>query len=413
MTTTIEQQILLCLLKESFGAADASLAEDLLREADWSAVLREACAQSVPLQAFDAVGKYRSRIPAEVYQRWFSIATKRMQNNMRIQMAQNELTALLDRHGLSYVILKGTCSASYYPRPELRAMGDIDFLIDLQQEQEVRKTLDAAGYKTNGKETYQHAVYVRGGIPYEMHFRVTSIPEGEIGQVLLDYFKDIRLRAEQQTMDLARFTAPCAAHHGMIILLHMINHMLGMGLGLRHLCDWAAFVNATADAPFWQEELLPLMKRCGIFRYASVVTKICADHLGIVFPDWCEPIEAEQAEEILQDIFSSGNFGRKELDRSRESCIVSMEKSGEEDVGPVRNALRVLHRTTPNQHPIVKRIPILHPVFDFFRGVRYLFRCIRGDRRWLGEMLPKARERQSIYEQLKVFKTEPHEGAHN
>ena len=402
MRISTEQQILLDLLKEDM-TAETCLDTALIEAADWPAVVQEACAQTVALQTFNAAGPYKDKIPQDVYQKWFCIATRGMQKNMRVLLAQNELIRLLEEHHCAHVILKGTSSAAYYPRPELRGMGDIDFLIDTDEEEQVRACLAEAGFHTDGKDGDHHALYLRGGIPYEMHFRPGGIPQGNLGCAISDFFANLHADAKQKTVDIAAFRAPSDAHHGMILLLHMIQHMLSGGFGLRHLYDWAAYVQATTKEPFWEEELLPLMQQCGIRFYASVMTAICADHLGITLPEWCEHIEKDQADEVLLDILTGGNFGRKEMDRDRESCIVTMKVSEQEVVSPVRNALRVLHRTTPTLHPIVKKWPILHGVFDLYRGIRYLFRCLKGDRRWFGEMLPNARARQAIYEQLKVF----------
>jgi len=404
MNISIEQQVLLHLIKESLSTTKASLPMAWLQEADWEAVLREAKSQAVVLQAYDAVGAYKQWIPEEVYQRWFQLSTKIMRRNMQIQTAQNALVALLDSHGLSYAILKGTSSASYYPRPELRSLGDVDFVIDLNQERQVRQCLEQAGYETEGKDTDHHAVYYRGNVPHEMHFQPAGVPEGEIGEQFSQYLENLLPHTVSMSCDLATFSAPKPAQHGVIILLHMLHHMLGGGIGLRHLCDWAVFVQATAESDFWRTEMVPLMRRCGVLRYASVMTRICAAQFGTVCPDWCENAEQDLVDEILEDILTGGNFGRKELDRDRESYIVSM-KAGSKDAGPIRNALAVLHHSTPSLHPIVKRYRVLHVFFDVSRGVRYVFRCLFGRRRWITTMLPKARERQSVYEQLRIFET--------
>jgi len=405
MEILLEQRVLMHLLKESLTGQTAQMPEQWLREADWEAVLREAKSQAVVLQAYDAAGAYEPWIPAEIYQRWFRMATKLLQRNMRVQMAQNELTKLLDSQNLPYAILKGTASAQYYPRPELRALGDIDFLIDPAQEQQVRQCLTAAGYETDGKDVDHHAVYLRGKMSYEMHFQPAGMPEGLPGERISAYLENLLSQTRPATCDMAVFASPAPAQHGMIILLHMLHHMLGGGVGLRHVCDWAVFVQKTAGEAFWQTELVPLMRSCGLLRYTSVMTIICADVLGIQLPDWCEAVEPELVEAVLIDTLTGGNFGRKELDRSRESSIVSMKDSSK-DEGPFRNAFAVLHESTPRLHPIVKKHPILHPFFDLCRGIRFIFRCLFGSRRWITTMLPKAKERRTVYEQLRIFETE-------
>jgi len=402
MNISLEQKVLLHLLKQSLTGDPAPMPEQWLREADWQKVFREACAQAVALQSYDAVGVWKTYLPAEVWQQWFQAATKIMRRNMQVQLAQNELVSLLARRGLSCYILKGTSSARFYPRPELRTLGDIDFLIDLEQEQAVRQCLLESGCTPKKAESYRHAAYMRGGIPYEMHFEIPGLTESPHRQRLEAWIADLPTPWEQLTCDISQFTGPTAVYHGLIILQHMLCHMLSGGFGLRHLCDWAAFIRATAGEPFWPEQLVPLMQACGTLRYASVISKICADWLGAPCPDWCEAVEPDLPDAVLLDVLNGGNFGRKELDRSRESAIVSMKNSGE-DVHPVRKALQVLHGSTPQMYPVVKKCPILHPVFDLFRGVRYLLQCLTGRRRWIAAMLPAAKARQSVYERLRIY----------
>lgn len=402
MSISIEQKVLLHLLKESLTGSAERLPEQWLQEADWEDVFREARSQAVILQAYDAVGTYKQWVPETVYQQWFQLATKILRRNMQVQLAQNALVQLLEENGLAYAILKGTSSASYYPRPELRSLGDIDFLIDMKQEQQVRRCLEQAGYETEGKDTDHHALYIRGKVPHEMHFQPAGVPDGAAGVRFSQYLEDLLQTVVPTACDMASFAAPDQAHHGVIILLHTLHHVLGGGIGLRHLCDWAVVVQVTAEADFWQGELVPLMEECGVLRFASVITRICADVLGTVCPAWCEVVEADLLEAVLQDILNGGNFGRKELDRGRESTIVSM-KSTEDDTTPVGKALSVLHRSTPRMYPIVKKYRFLHPILDLYRGIRYLFQCLVGKRRWITVMLPKARQRQSVYERLRIF----------
>ena len=43
---------------------------------------------------------------------------------------------------------------------------------------------------------------------------------------------------------------PSHFHHGLNLLLHTNQHLLGEGLGLRHLCDWAVFAAGFSDEEF-------------------------------------------------------------------------------------------------------------------------------------------------------------------
>ena len=76
--------------------------------------------------------------------------------------------------------------------------------------------------------------------------------------------------------------------------------MLGEGLGLRHICDWACYVQKTESMPFWAE-LLNLFERVGILTYAKVITKICSMYFHINCPEWAESVDEELCVDVMGD----------------------------------------------------------------------------------------------------------------
>lgn len=99
--------------------------------------------------------------------------------------------------------------------------------------------------------------------------------------------------------------------HALVLLLHTQNHMQEAGVGLRHLCDWAAFLRAEADGAFWPE-FLDFLKEIGLLRFAEVLSKTCAMYLGAPLLDFAKDAPEELATGILEDILSGGNFGRRD-----------------------------------------------------------------------------------------------------
>ena len=169
------------------------------------------------------------------------------------------------------------------------------------------------------------------------------------------------------------------------------------------MCDWAAFVEKTWQEPFWQERLLPTLKKVGLLRYAAVMTSVCGAALGTACPEWAAGVDETLCREVLLDILDGGNFGRKDRERSKAGMMISQH--GKEGVshGPVYNLWKTLHHTPPGRFPIVNRIRVLHPILDGMRVLEYLGKVVVGKRPSLIRMAPKARERRSVYEQLGIF----------
>ena len=401
---TKEQNVLLHLLQKSFHPDTAVLPEEVLNTVDWSGVFKEAVQQAVLITAFDAAAVYKSYIPGEVYMQTFQQVSRGMMKNLRVSAAQKALVALLETGGYPYVILKGEAAAAYYPKPELRHLGDVDFLIDPARKEEIDSMLTAAGYTGSMHEHICHVVYKKPGAHLEMHFEIAGIPYGKPGEQVRAYMADALHNAQVTSVGGSAFAVPAEVHQGMILLLHMSHHMVAEGLGLRHLCDWAAFIDRTWEKGFWQDRLLPALEEIGLLKYASVMTKICADHLGTACPDWAAA-DDELCASVLHDILTGGNFGRKDAERSKAGMMISEHGKAGIHSSSLHNLWKTLHRSTGEVYPLVKKVKILHPVLDVYRAGLYLGRRVMGKRPSLLKLAPLAQERRSIYEQLEIFET--------
>lgn len=401
---TNEYRVLLHLLKNSFCRQIPPLSEDLCRAVDWNAVLHEASQQAVLLSVFDRAAAYKDYIPEDVYAHWFGKVSRSLMRNLQISKGQQNLVALLGKHGVSYVILKGEASAAYYTRPDLRHLGDIDFLIKPDQTERVTDLLLTDGYVKSDHVDVWHILFTKARVAFEMHFALPGMPEGPAGEWIRKATSELWNGIERQSSIGGGFSAPSDWHHGLILLLHMQQHMLNDGLGLRHLCDWAAFVNKTHGRDFWPEQLLPLLKEVGLLKYAAVMTRICAEYLGISCPAWAEA-ERSLCDAVLYDILTGGNFGRKDLARSKAGVIIDTAGEMNADQNVLLRFWDILHRSTYDMYPAAQRSRCLHYALDLYRIGLYLCRWITGKRPSLQKLTSLAEERSSIYEQLQIFET--------
>lgn len=402
---TREEAVLLHLLGRSLRPETEPLPEELLTQTDWSAVMDESAHQAVLVSAFDAAAPYKKFIPDAAWQDWFRRSSRVLMSNLRVSNSQRELVKVMGEKDYPYVILKGEAAAAYYPKPELRHLGDVDFLIDPAQKDTVEQHLTTAGYTGEMHDHICHVVLKKPGAHLEMHFEIAGIPYGKPGELVREYMADVLTHAKTAENGAEPFCVPGGAHHGLILLLHMQHHMVSEGLGLRHLCDWATFVDRTWQEPFWQERLLPLLQKIGLLHYAAVMTRICSNALGTVCPDWAVA-DVDLCRAVLLDILTGGNFGRKDKTRSSSGMMISDHGKDGISHGTTYNLWRTLHSTTPGKFPIVKKVPVLHPFLDVYRAGLYLIRTVRGERSSLSKLAPLAQERRSIYEQLRIFETD-------
>lgn len=400
---TLEQKIILNLSAVSITEKSLvpPLSETDLKSADWKLIKDEAVMQTVPLTTFESVIEYKDYIPKEVYEDWESIALSVHQSNMTVQHSQFELIKLLNENNFKYQIIKGTSAAAYYQKPSSRALGDIDFLIDKNEQSKIEETLIKAGYKKDSMAHISHVIFKKPYTHLEMHFEVAGLPSGKMGETIKEFLIPSINNPINCVYDFGEFNAPDYVYHALIILLHMQHHNLNDGMGLRHLCDWAAFVNKTGDNDFWTEKFIPLVKEVGLYKYLSVVTEMCVKYLFVSKPKWLIDSDEELCAELLEDMFIGGNFGRKNNERARSGQIIA--KKGEKKRSAVGTLARALHKSILLRYPIVKKVWIIYPFIFCWKVVKNLFEMAIGKKVSIGKMLPEAKKRQAIYDKLKVF----------
>lgn len=394
-----EQTFLLSLLAAYLGKTAPPAPPDF-SETEWKSLIFESLSQAVGYLTFSLCQPFWDRVPASLSPHWNRAVIQILGRNRNAATAQNELTALLGEQ--PYVILKGLASAAYYPDPALRDLGDVDFLAQEEAQGEIAEKLLLAGYHSKGEENDHHTVFKKPFCHLELHREPPGIPGGEAGGLLRAYFGDLTRKAELQTLEsdylCTRFLAPAPAQHGLILLLHMQHHMTSEGLGLRHLLDWGFFVAKTHQEPFWQTELLPLLEQTGLLTYAAAMTKTCARYLGCPEPDFCRGVPEDLCRDVMEDIFSLGTFGAK--DRGRSHAAVLTETNGG---AAKKSAIGVFHGIVMAKHPVLRRVPILYPIFAGWEFLAYCFGALTGKRTRLSKLRKAAKQRQALYRRLAVF----------
>ena len=397
---TLEQRVLTELLAEEISGK-SNLSEEELKTADWEEVLKEAKAQAVPIMAAESAVKYKEYI--KNFKDWELTAAKLHTYNFRVCLEEQKLNKIMQ--GNPFCVLKGMSAASYYKNPKDRCLGDIDFLVNCREQDKAEELLLENGYQNLNIDNEHHVTFNKTGVHLEMHFEIPGIPNGKAGETVREYVKNLLDNARTLEFNNYTFPAPDDIYHGLIILLHMQHHMIDEGIGLRHICDWACYVNKTQNEPFWQE-LLELFQKIGILTYAKVITKISSMYFHIDCPEWANGADEQLCKDVIKDVLKGGNFGRKDKLRSKSSLMIAKNEYTTSKISKVSNLLWILHRSVITNYPIVKKLPVLYPFFYCYRGVLYAFRMFAGKRASVFKMAPMAKERKSVYERLHLFEIE-------
>ena len=400
MSHNVTQKTVLNLLSAAMFQKPVSADERI----DWSAVLGECRAQAVTSLAFAALPK--EHISDDIFNQWKYLFNLDVATNSRISYAHTVLHELLTEHRIQYVILKGCISAQYYDNPVLRTMGDIDFYINPSDKKRVDSLLKSHGFELHDNDHEFETVYTKDGSIYELHTKINGIPGGKVGKQIEAYFEDIFEKAKTKNLDLAQYNSPSPFHHGLIMLLHVARHMITGGIGLRHFCDWAVFVERIGDDfPTLFEDKL---KAVGLWRFAQIMTQFCVAYLGCDAKPWIGKIEYDLLRDLKSDVFTGGNFGHKDLKRADEAkFITSRKQGGVNRDSNVKQAVLSANEIVRRHWKVAGKVPVIYPAGWAFFGGRYAIRAIRGKREKVnvGELVKDAEKRKEIYKEFKLFET--------
>ena len=377
---------------------------------DFSAILNEAKSQTVFSTVFPFFRDALQKDHPQEYLKYQELFLGNIIVNTNNLVEHDELHRLMTENCIPYCILKGIASAYYYANPALREMGDVDFLVAEEDFERTKQAVLGAGFAVDHGDDADsiHTAYKR--LPnsiLEQHRSVNGIPDGEVGERIKAELGRTIETSVSITLDGAACRIPDDFHHGLVMLLHVVSHMTSEGIGLRHLCDWAVFVNKLGSGKFkslFEEKLGSF----GLWRFAQILTMVCERHLGIAQMDWaqCESVTDGQLDAVMEDILNGGNFGKKDMNRYREIKYISNRGTRTvDDKNIVSQVFATLNRKTYTDHPWTERHKLLLPAGWMLEGGRYIGLLASGKRKSKGtsSMLKEASKRKDIYSKMKLF----------
>lgn len=180
----------------------------------------------------------------------------------------------LKKEGIDSVLLKGQGIASWYPVPVLRQAGDIDLYVrDYDRAGEIlQKIFPEVQGETDKHKTF----HVGGSLELELH-KYTEILSSSRQNAVYQKISDEGTSQDLTpvTLEGATVMTPSDTFNAFYIFHHLWHHTRGMGIGMRQLCDWAAFLNAhkgrldTVKLEKWLKDL-HLMEVWQVFGSAAV-----------------------------------------------------------------------------------------------------------------------------------------------
>ena len=389
-----EQKLLCGLLGQALTGKHFRKMSELSQEADIRKVIQIAERHKVlPLLYEELCEKWKGEPldPADV-KLVENISRTTVKQSYRLLFLTRYLVRILEEAGVPVLVLKGSGTAALYPVPEMRKSGDIDLFVPEDKLEIAAGILEKEQFAVKKDQHANHHLACRSkdGIDVELHtmlaepFQDNRINEG-MERLLSKYFD----RKEYKECMGVSLPLPAEPFQALQLLLHMLQHFLRAGFGMKLFCDWVVFWNRDCVQGI-VPEFLKLADSCHVREFAEAVTIVCKAFLGLRKDlPMGNKHDRKLAEDFLYDAFAAEEFGEADKDRM---VIVKKNTFGA--------YIKEFHYQMKMNHPKASPYVVLWPVLWVVTLVVFLRNNRKLHRGKVKDILRSAGDRSRLLQQM-------------
>lgn len=288
--------------------------------------------------------------PMALAVKWMAHVDRIEAANAKMDKAVCSLFSKFAQKGVAAVLQKGQGMARMYPEPHLRECGDIDLyfpghdgesdpLEGIFDAQRQRMPDHSWSYEADGVIIEHHPFLLDIQNPLRQKYIRSLIAEKG--------FEKVPVGDE----DPVEVTVPAPEVNLLLLSSHILKHALGVGIGLRQICDYAVACRYYAGRVD-QKEMREIWRRAGLSRWSELLDGFVSDVIAMrakpdlrhceegLRPDvailssqrHCEKrsavaISSKKSSILLDIILKGGNFGVYSKDRAVASRNVLSRKA--------------------------------------------------------------------------------------
>ena len=282
---------------------------------DWQELLSFAKKQTIIgiyWQGIQRLGDVANKPSEDEVMEWMGEYTKIVRRNAKTNDAVGKLAKLMRDNCISFFVFKGQTVASFYPHPEIRTSGDVDFYVFKKDwdraksflEKEVTITDDHSG---------QHLEFTKDGVPFEMHYHTAVFASGSKqrywDELIESYFEEVLDHIVINGVEVPTLPPTLNAIY---LFVHIYHHFLKEGIALRQFIDWMMFFEAKHDE-IVVSELTAKLEWLGLLRAFKAFGAVLTVVLGMetkYFPYSLTDNDKKYVDRILAIVLRYGNFGK-------------------------------------------------------------------------------------------------------
>lgn len=231
--------------------------------------------------------------------------------NIVMNRASAGIQSRLAKDGFASCLLKGQGVASYYPDPYKRIPGDIDLWVDCNRH-------DFIAYITerfpNPDIKYRDIdVLISKDIEAEFHFTPAVFNNYFNNARLQEYFRSNKSLQFRNYVVLStggeKVCTPTNDFNRIYLLVHLFNHYLYEGIGLRQFVDYY-FLLKQGFTQKEKENNIQTLRELSLMKFTAATMYILKECLGLENNLLLTEPNADEGKQLLNCILQGGNFGK-------------------------------------------------------------------------------------------------------
>lgn len=258
--------------------------------------------------------------PRNLYIKWCAEVIQTEDQNLKLDNEIVTLVELLRSRGVEPVLLKGQGISRNYINPQRRVSGDIDIFTGTKYYNKTNELLLIEG-ESQDLYGYKHLSFKWHDEVVENHRILISLKTPSANKKLQKHINNWHADENYETIKIngCWVSVPPIDFNIVFILIHIVEHLFGMGVGLRQICDWARMLHQQKNN-INRTTALQYLEDFKLVKAARVFGALCVKYLGLPEKDLLIPYKQEDEKEselLIKDILKNGNFGNLERKNMR------------------------------------------------------------------------------------------------
>ncbi|MBR6967877.1 MAG: nucleotidyltransferase family protein [Ruminococcus sp.] len=291
---------------------------------------------------------------------------KAVRKNILLDMERTAVFEEFEKHGIWYMLLKGSILKELYPENGMREMADNDVLYNSDKQEEVKQIFLDRGYHAESFGKGNHDVYMKPPVlNFEMHSSLFS--EYHSGNLYSFYQNTERFMIKDTDNGFGYHFSDEDFY--IFMTAHEWKHFSGGGTGIRSLLDCYVFIKnkgESLDTDYIAEQ----MEKLGIADFEKERRSLAMKAFS---PDGIPALnEAEEA--MLKSYFDYGTYGT--LSHSVETSVEKYfsEKPNSSKLSYIWRKIFPDSEHMKTWYPFFYKHKLLLPIGYIWRWIKAIFR---------------------------------------